>query len=211
MAYLRAGSFTQSNGEPCLPASLCFSSHRCNYCTEAWLARSPHRKAEDYNFCCSSCNQHYSRKYLEEHQWLKCGSNWLICDIKMDTGDVLCAGCWDALIIVDAHAHLAPASEKWDDKRGNFLFLSRWVVIVWATVGGVAGGLCETSPFPFLLTKTLIHRNYTDRLKYTARQGITPIMQSWLKLGPHARVLQEHGRSQDVHQRSTEHIRPVNI
>lgn len=73
------------------------------------------------------------------------------------------------------------------------------------------GGLCETSPSPILLTKTLIYGNYTDGLKYTARQGITPIMQSWLKLGPHARVLQEHGRSQDVHQGSTEHIRLVNI
>lgn len=80
--------------------------------------------------------------------------------------------------------------------------------VSYSEAGGVR--LCETSPSPFLLTKTLIHRNYTDGLKYTARQGITPIMQSWLKLGPHARVLQEHGRSQDVHHGSTEHIRPVN-
>lgn len=58
----------------------------------------------------------------------------------MDAGDILGTGCWDALITVDAHAHLAPASEKWDDKRGNFLFLSRWFVIVWATVWGWGGG-----------------------------------------------------------------------
>lgn len=46
--------------------------------------------------------------------------------------------------------------------------------------GGLLVGrsLCEASPSSFLLTKTLIHRNYTDGLKYTARQGITPIMQS---------------------------------
>lgn len=45
--------------------------------------------------------------------------------------------------------------------------------------GILAGeGLFEASPSPFLLTKTLIHRNYTDGLKYTARQGIIPIMQS---------------------------------
>lgn len=75
----------------------------------------------------------------------------------------------------------------------------------------VGRSLCEASPSSFLLTKTLIHRNYTDGLKYTARQGITPIMQSWLKLGPHARVLQEHGRSQDVHHWNIEHIIPVNI
>lgn len=68
------------------------------------------------------------------------------------------------------------------------------------------GGLSETSASPFLLTKTVIHCNYTDGLKYTERWGITLIMQSWLKLGPHARVLHEHGRSQDVQQR-TEHIR----
>lgn len=55
----------------------------------------------------------------------------------MDAGDFLRTGCWDALITVDAHALLAPASEKWDDKRGNFLFLSRWFVIVWATGMGV--------------------------------------------------------------------------
>ncbi len=128
----------------------------------------------------------------------------------MDIGDVLHTGWCDALIFVDAHAHSAPTDEKWDDKRGNFLFLSRWCVIVWATVRR-RGDLCETSPSPFLLTKTLIHRNYTDGLKYTARQGITPIMQSWLKLGPHARVPQEHGRSWDVHQGSTERKRPVNI
>lgn len=30
----------------------------------------------------------------------------------MDTGDALRAGCRDTLIIVDAHARLAPASEK---------------------------------------------------------------------------------------------------
>lgn len=36
-------------------------------------------------------------------------------------------------------------------------------------------------------------------------------MQSWLKLGPHASVLQEPGRSQDVHQGSTEHIRQASI
>lgn len=132
--------------------------------------------------------------------------------LKRIQGDVLCAGRRDALIIVDARAPLAPTGEKWDDKRGNFLFLSRWCVIVWAPVRRGGGGVrCETSPSPFLLTKTLIHRNYTDGLKYTARQGITPIMQSWLKLGPHARVLQEHGRSQDVHQGSSEHVRPVNI
>lgn len=64
----------------------------------------------------------------------KCEGNWLICNVETDTGDVLCAGRRDALIIVDARARLAPTAEKWDDKRGNFLFLSRWCVIVWAPV-----------------------------------------------------------------------------
>lgn len=134
-------------------------------------------------------------------------ANWSVCDIEMDRGDARCTGCHDALIIVDAQARLAPTSEKWDDKRGNFLFLSRWCVIVWATVRRGCRGekLCKISPSPFLLTKALIHCNYTDGLKYIARQGITPIMQSWLKLGPHARLLEEHGGSQDVHCRRSEH------
>lgn len=78
----------------------------------------------------------------EDHSGLvlQCEANWLICNIEMDIGDALRAGCRDALIIVDAHPCLAPTGEKWDDRRGNFLFLSRWCVIVWATVRGGWGG-----------------------------------------------------------------------
>ncbi len=43
---------------------------------------------------------------------LMCEANWLICGIEMDIGDVLRTGRRDALIIVDAHACLALASEK---------------------------------------------------------------------------------------------------
>lgn len=71
--------------------------------------------------------------------------------LKRIQGDVLCAGRRDALIIVDARAPLAPTGEKWDDKRGNFLFLSRWCVIVWAPVrkGGGGGSMWDFSlPIP---------------------------------------------------------------
>lgn len=67
--------------------------------------------------------------------------------------------------------------------------------------------MCEaSSPSRFLLTKTLILRNYTDGLKYTERQGITPIMQSWLKLGPLTSVLRERARRRCVQHRSPQRI-----
>lgn len=101
-----------------------------------------------------------------------------------------------------------PSSEKWD-RAFSFPFFfffffcfsfSRRLVIVglWWRKGWRLGGLRETSPSLLPLTKTLILHNYTDGLKYTARQGITPIMQSWLKPGPHARALQGYGRGQGL-------------
>lgn len=110
--------------------------------------------------------------------------------------------CWRLCVC------LAPLQWKmrWGFFFSFFLFFSlcfsfsRRIVIVglWWRKGWRLGGLQETSPSLLPLTKTLILHNYTDRLKYTARQGITPIMQSWLKPGPHARPLQGHGRGQGL-------------
>lgn len=114
MVYLKAGSFTQSNDDPCSPASHCFSSHRCNYCTEAWLAKSPQSKEEDHNSLLFFLPPVVKQKIPPRTTvtLLKCEANWLICSIEMDIGDILCTGCRDAVIIVDAHACLAPTSEK---------------------------------------------------------------------------------------------------
>lgn len=137
MAYLRAGSFTQSNDDPCSPASHCFSSHRCNYCTEAWPGRKPPQPGGRSQFPAAplTTGPTVEQEIPPRTTVLKCEANGLICNIE-NIGDALCRGWRDALIIVDAHARLAPTGEKWDDKRGNFLFLSRWCVIVWATVRG---------------------------------------------------------------------------
>lgn len=141
MAYLRAGSFTQSNDDPCSPAGYCFSSHRCNYCAEAWLAKMPHSREEDHNSLLFILPQ-IKKKTPPKLQSLcaKCGVNGLICNIEIYIGGrsvhrlSWCINyCWRWC------ACLAPTSEKWDDKRGNFPFLSRWCVIVWATVRGETG------------------------------------------------------------------------
>lgn len=49
-----------------------------------WPEAPPRSRAEDYSPRCSST----AADTFEEHWWLHRGCNWLICDIKVDVGDV---------------------------------------------------------------------------------------------------------------------------
>ena len=137
MAYLRAGSFTQSNDDPCSPASHCFSSHRCNYCSEALLAKSPHSKEEDHNSPLLLLPAVLKPKIPLRTTLHFCRSVNLIGSSVL-YGYRRCCVHRLAWCIHYCWHWCAFSPHQWEMrcKRGHFLFLSRWCVIVWATVEG---------------------------------------------------------------------------